>query len=192
MNHLFIINNLKNKINLNTFLVLPKNSGLEKYKKMFEELPNKKVIVRAEDVPIFVEKLTKKNISCIGLTGSDLYFNYQLNETKLSILEEINWFDKNALFKKPTICLMGKKIKDLNKSIIAINSKYKNIANNFLTNYSPKEIIYFNGATETSANLGISDFVIDIVYSGKSAKESGLIIFEKLFESNIVIIGVKK
>ncbi len=190
MNHLFIINNLKNKINSNTILILPKNSGLENYRTMFETFQNEKIIVRAEDVPIFIEKLSKKGINCIGLTGSDLFFNYQLNGSKIKILNKIEWFDENALFKKPTICLMGKeKFNEINNSIIAVNSKYKNISLKFLENYSPKEIIYFNGATETAAFLGIADFVIDIVYSGKSAMDFDLEIKSKIFESNIVILG---
>lgn len=85
---------------------------------------------------------------------------------------------------------MGKKEKnDLNNSIIAINKKYTSISSNFLERYKPKEIVYFNGSTETANTLGIADFVIDIVYSGRSAIESGLEIKSKVFESNIVIIG---
>jgi len=50
-------------------LILPKNSGLEKYREAFEETPNKRVVVRAEDIPFIVESLSKKGVSCIGLTG---------------------------------------------------------------------------------------------------------------------------
>jgi ATP phosphoribosyltransferase len=145
--------------------------------------------VRAEDVPLFVSKLKERNIDAIGLTGEDLFFEYNSQNNNLEVISKINWFDENALFKKPAICVLSKKeLEQLNGSTIAINKKYQNISNSFLVDYTPKEIIYFNGCTETASILGIADFVIDIVYSGKSAKESGLKIKKKLFESNVVVI----
>jgi len=38
---------------------------------------------------------------------------------------------------------------------------------------------------------GLVDLVVDIVYSGKSAEEAGLEVYDKIFSSDIVIIGCK-
>jgi len=55
-------------------LVLPKNTGLKRYASIFLDnhphLASCKVItVRGEDVPFWVEQLTKKGKRAIGLTG---------------------------------------------------------------------------------------------------------------------------
>lgn len=196
MNHLFITNKLNSLIKPETLLILPKNSGLESYKKQFLELENEKIVVRAEDVPIFIEKLQANNINCVGITGEDLFFEYSLKNKKnkkLKVIQKIDWNDNTALFRRPTICLLGKKeLFELNGAVVAINNKYANIASEFLSNYQPKEIIFFNGATELAVTFGIADFVIDIVYSGFSANEAGLKVVSKIFESNIVILEVEK
>jgi phosphoribosyl-ATP pyrophosphohydrolase/phosphoribosyl-AMP cyclohydrolase len=207
---------------------------LEKYKSDFELLPNKKIIVRAEDVPLFVEQLTENGINCVGLTGEDLFLEYQQKnknlenlknvksienqknqsgvKAKLRIIQKISWVDENALFGKPALCLMGKQ-KALNQnSRVGINKKYSALAeeyfckkfleknllekNSLKQNNSeesfPKTKLYFNGATEEAALVGLVDFVVDIVYSGNSAKEAGLEIIEKILESDVVLIGGEK
>jgi len=148
-------------------------------------------MVRAEDVPLFVDKLSDKGIDCVGLTGEDLFSEYKLRniKSKTKIIQKISWNDKNALFGKPAICLLGKKsLSELKNSIVAINKKYSEIAETFLTKF-PCEKIYFNGCTETAVETNIADYVIDIVYSGRSAKEAGLCVLEKIFSSDIVAVG---
>jgi ATP phosphoribosyltransferase len=154
-------------------------------------LPNKKIIVRAEDVPLFVELLKEKQIDCIGLTGEDLFLEYQLKnpKNKLKVFEKINWVDPNAFFKKPALCLLGKRDKVISKSIIAINKKYSNITKNYFKNQEcPKKKIFFSGSTETAFDTKLTDFVIDIVYSGASAKSSGLVILDVIKKSDVVVI----
>ena len=171
--------------------MLPKNSGLEKYRANLEQLPNNKIIVRAEDVPLFIDKLGEKGINCIGVTGEDLFSEYKLNNvlSKTKVIQKILWEDKNAMFNKPAICLLGKKpLSEITNSKVAINKKYSRIAESFLTNFSCEKI-YFNGCTETAAETNLADYVIDIVYSGSSAKEAGLTVLEKLFSSDVVMVG---
>ena len=170
-------------------MVLPKNSGLQEYKKEFEKLENEKIIVRAEDVPLFVELIKQKGKNCIGLTGEDLFEEYSLNKkTSLEIVQTIPWNDSTTLFGKPTLCLLGNKEKELSNSTIAVNKKYSKITKNYFKEKQPKQIIYFSGCTEEAFDAKITDFVVDIVYSGESAKEVGLEIIDKLFESNVVVI----
>ena len=186
--HVFITK----KINPKTLLILPKNSGLENYRSELEKLSNTKVIVRAEDVPFFVELLKEKGKDCIGLTGEDLFCEYQLTQSNsfVRIIEKIKWDDKTALFTKPTLCLLGKKGKELASSTIAINKKYMRLAEQyFCQNVQPKNKIYFSGSTETAVEIELADFVMDIVYSGKSAKEAGLDIIDKIIESDVVMLA---
>lgn len=78
-----------------------------------------------------------------------------------------------------------------------MNSKYKQLAKTGILNRLEGkgyvfEKIYVNGASEEFFVKGIVDLVIDIVCSGKSAETAGLKVYEKIFESDIVIIGYKE
>ena len=185
------------------FTVLPKNSGLKKYRDLvidtFGIKDNESIEVRGEDVPFWVEELTKKGKKAVGLTGQDLFREYALENynSKLKILKIINWDDEKALFKKPVLCLLGPQNKNLNtipkSQTICISKKYKYIAKKYLNLLETKGYtfskLYVSGSTESSYKIGIADLVIDIVYSGKSMDKLGLKIYEKIFYSNFVIIA---
>lgn len=178
--------------------IVPKNSGLEICADYIDKYisSNTKILkVRGEDVPLFVEKLSKLGKKVIGITGEDLFKEYSSNENLLVIKEKIIWNDEQFVFKKPALCLLGsesKSLKELPEKIkICINKKYKNISNKFLKEYfleKDYEIIYTSGTTEELFSQGIVDLVIDIVCSGKSAKEAGLKVYKKIFESDLVVI----
>ena len=179
------------------------------------------MVVRGEDVAFFVESLSKKGVKCFGITGEDLFREYKFKQPFGSVvkIDTIPWVDENALFGKPTLCLLGPQGKGLNmldqvpkgtgpvllekyldtfgpKPIIAISSKYKSIANNYLGKLEQKgftfEKIFLTGSIETAAKLGIADLVIDIVSSGRSAKEAGLRVYDRIMESDVVLVGVRE
>jgi ATP phosphoribosyltransferase len=178
---------------------LPKNSGLSEYAKILGELPNKKIVVRGEDVPLFVDKMLSKGVGCIGLTGQDLLREYKLKNPLSDVCEikNLGWKDSGAIYGKPTLCLlgpMGKELKNLDTSYpkprIAINSKYKSIADNFLGKKGLLcEKMLLSGATETAYANGIADMVIDIVSSGASAREAGLRVYERIIDSDAILVG---
>jgi ATP phosphoribosyltransferase len=181
---------INKQINKENILILPKNSGFNKYNSIFNELKNKKIFLRAEDIPLFIK--LKNNQRYIGITGEDLFQEYNLIDNSLKIIKKIEWIDENASLKRPTLCLLGDNSK-INDSTIAINKKYKNLAENYLlkNNLFPKEKLYFYGGTELIFEEKIANFVIDIVYSGKSIEKSNLKIIDKIIESNLVMIGDK-
>ena len=97
-------------------VVVPKNTGLREITGKTLELlplpPNKEPVeARGEDVPFLVEQLLKQGNNAIGLTGEDLFREYCLinKNTKLKIIRRIGWDDEKALYKKPVLCLLGKK-----------------------------------------------------------------------------------
>lgn len=160
------------------------------------------MIVRAEDVPTFVEEMLKNGKKCVGLTGEDLYKEYKLKNviSSVGLIEKIPWTDQTAIFSKPSLCLLGpigKKLKNLDtfnsKPKVAINSKYKYLSEKFLKEQEQKgfffEKVYLNGCTEEAYKMGLCDLVIDIVYSGKSAREAGLGVYDRIMESDIVLVG---
>ncbi len=182
--------------------IVPKNTGLMICREIAENYTGKIIEVRGEDVPLIVSKLIKEGKKVIGITGEDLFKDLLLRnrDTGLEILQRIKWKDKNTLFGKPTLCLLGpkgKRLEELGKELrICINSKYKELAKKYCTNRLENkeyrfEKIYVSGSSEEFFSNGVVDLVIDIVYSGESAKKAGLKVYDKLFESDIVVIGGK-
>ena len=51
--------------------------------------------------------------------------------------------------------------------------------------------IYVSGCVETGYSEGIADLAIDIVYSGATMERNGLRVYEKIKESDFVIITAK-
>jgi len=188
------------------FIVAPNNRSLASYADaalscLGNPAKDKVVVSRGEDIPFIVEELSQNKKPAIGLTGGDLFKEYELSvsDTGLKVLKTIIWNDKKALFGKPVLCLMGpkdKKLEDLSKTLrVSINSKYKNLAKKFLNNLEDRGYkftkIYLSGSTESTFSNGISDLVIDIVYTGSSIKNANLAVYDKILESDFVIIGVK-
>ncbi len=189
------------------FILSPKNSGLKKYKEIaFSNLDNVEasriVIARGEDIPFLVKQYLKKGKNAIGLTGEDLFLDFSVSNegNGVKVLRKIEWQDESAMFGKPALCLLGSKGTKLNKlpngATVYISSKYKNIASKYLEKFEEQGVkfnkIYINGCVETNIVEGLADLVIDIVYTGRSIKESNLKILEKITESDFVIIGDSK
>lgn len=188
------------------FIVVPNNKSLANYVditlRYLGNPPKDRVVVsRGEDIPFIIEELSQNGKKAIGLTGRDLFKEYELSNysTKLLVLKTIDWNDKNAMFGKPVLCILGpkgKKLEDLPKNLrVSINSKYKNLAKKYLNILEDKGYrfakIYLSGSTESAYCNGISDLVIDIVYTGSSIKNANLEVYDKIFESDFVIVGVK-
>ncbi len=208
MNAVFINPNtdfelLKNKLK-DAVLVLPKNSGLTSYRLLFEEMPNETITVRAEDVPKIVEKLAKKGSKSFGVTGEDLFKEYQI-ESGGGIVKQVGkipWNGSKTLFGKPTLCLLGPKKRSLasfdkaDTLTVAINSKYKRISEDYLSKLESQgfkfEKLVLNGCTENTYRAGEADLVIEVVVSGESAIIAGLKVYETILGSDIAILGGSK
>ena len=179
--------------------IVPKNSGLEKVKALLNRFQGKILEMRGEDIPLIVSNLSKIGKNVVGITGEDLFTEFNLKKkNNLTILERIKWDDSRFIFGKPVLCLLGpksKKFKNMPKNVrVCINKKYSWIANQYLRNIKgfTFERFYLSGSTEETFANNLADLVIDIVCSGKSAKEAELCIYDKIFSSDIVVIGDKK
>ena len=185
---------------------MPKNSGLEKCREIAENFKDKNtevISVRGEDIPFLVSTMAKEGKDVLGITGEDVFKEFILNrrEPGVEILKRITWRDEKSLYGKPTLCLLGpegKNLEELPKRLkVIINKKYEKIAKKYLSKIQDSEgmafeKIYLSGSTEEMYAANISNLVIDIVYSGASAKRAGLKVYDKIFESDIVVIGKKE
>ena len=188
------------------FTVVPNNKSLAGYAAdvlnfLGSELKENVIKSRGEDIPFIIEELSHDGRSAIGLTGNDLLKEYELSKekTNLVVLKKFAWFDKNAIFGKPVLCLLGPKNKKLDelpdKLKVCINSKYRNLAEAYLKKLEINgcifKKIYLAGSTEAAYSSGLSELVIDIVYTGASIRNANLEVYDKIFESDFVVIGAK-
>ena len=204
-------------------LFVPKNGGLYDY--VFEMLPDmgmeleswmgKKeadgfkqdgleiVLARGEDIPQRTDELICNQRSAFGLTGDDLFDEYMLSQTldgnisPLIVLNTYDWFDENAKYNRPALCLMNKtgNFEDIPKNAkVAVNKKYENTSKVYLSkSYRLKNldlrIESYNGDTEKTVADGTNNCCIEIVYSGKTVEENDLEIVDIVRFSDIVLVG---
>ena len=161
-------------------IVLPKGRLLKEIKNLLEQIgisfddssrklvmdtsvkDIKVAILRSSDIPKFVNK----GIADMGFVGKDI-----LNE----IEDEENFYESldMGLGKcRLSLAAYEKKI-DLNKPIVA--TKYPVSAKAyFASKMQNVEIIQLKGAIEIAPILGLSDYIVDLVQTGKTLKDNGL------------------
>ncbi|GHV45077.1 ATP phosphoribosyltransferase [Clostridia bacterium] len=124
--------------------------------------------VKASDVPTYVEY----GAADIGLVGKD------------TILEEgRNLYEVLDLkFGVCSMCVCGRQGETVPGGIIKVASKYPHIAREYFSSKKNQtiEIIKLSGSVELAPLCGLSDVIVDIVESGKTLKENGLCVLEKI------------
>ncbi len=128
------------------------------------------VFVKSADVPVYVEK----GAVDIGVVGKDV-----LMEDRADVYEILN-----LNMGKCKMCVAGFKDKIFNPSKkLVIASKYPNIAKNYFNKKGVlTEVIKLNGSVELAPILDLSDVIVDIVETGKTLKENGLVILEEMHD----------
>ncbi len=187
-------------------VLVPKNSGLKDISEsaieyIKEKDPEKGIEIlpfRGEDIPSLVEGFNERGFEAIGVTGEDLFIEYCLgNQSTLAAIKKVPWRNENFVFKKPTLCLLGPKgfsLKNKSKKLVCIvNRKYRFLSENFLEKLKRNgfnvEIRQANGNLEKAVEQGLADICVEIVCSGSSIKENNLEVLEKVFESDLVVVG---
>ncbi len=137
------------------------------------------LLVKASDVPIYVEY----GIADLGIVGRDV------------ILEsEADVFEPLALdFGHCRMVVAGKPEDDYEsfrlKSLVRVGTKYPNIARkHFLSKGFQADIIALQGSVELSVTAGLADVIVDIVETGITLKQNGLVVHEELFASSARLI----
>lgn len=136
-----------------------------------EELKLKFFLSKASDVPTYVEY----GAADFGVVGKD------------TILEEgRKMYEVIDLgLGKCKMCVAGPK--DAKKllqtgELIRVATKYPNIAKDYFYNkkHQTVEIIKLNGSIELAPIVGLSEVIVDIVETGSTLKENGLIVLEEI------------
>lgn len=136
-----------------------------------EDLKLRFFLAKANDVPTYVEY----GAADIGIVGKD------------TILEEgrklYEVLDLNT--GKCRMCVCGpQSAKELlmHHELIRVATKYPNIAKNYFYNkkHQTVEIIKLNGSIELAPIVGLSEVIVDIVETGATLRENGLVVLEEV------------
>lgn len=138
-----------------------------------EDMKLKVFLSKASDVPTFVEY----GAADIGVAGKDT-----LLEEGRKLYEVID-----LGLGKCKMCVAGpEEARDLlnHGELIRVASKYTNIAKDYFYNKKDQtvEIIKLNGSLELAPLVGLAEVIVDIVESGTTLKENGLVVLEDICE----------
>ena len=136
-----------------------------------EELKLKFFLAKASDVPTYVEY----GAADIGIVGRDTLLE---EDRKLYEVYDLG-------IGKCKMCVCGPKEakKYLNSNeIIRVASKYPHIAKEYFNNQKLQtvEIVKLNGSVELAPIVGLSEVIVDIVETGSTLKENGLVVLDEV------------
>lgn len=149
------------------------------------ELNTDFLMVRDDDIPGFIDS----RVCDIGIIGENLFVEYQLSgrNQNVEIISRLK-FAHCRLSIAVTVDGLIKTIADLNGKTIA--TSYPAILKDYLDkNNIVASIIVMHGSVELAPKIGIAQAVCDLVSTGTTLKENGLIELAVLLESEAVLVG---
>lgn len=135
-------------------------------------------LAKPSDVPTYVD-FGAADIGIVGLDtileeDRDLYECLDLNIGKCKMCV--------AAYKEKEEIIKG-------NEWIKVATKYPNIAKKYFESKNKKaEIIKLNGSVELGAIINLSDCIVDIVESGATLKENGLIVLDEIIDLSARVI----
>ncbi|GAF65631.1 ATP phosphoribosyltransferase [Bacillus sp. TS-2] len=139
-------------------------------RKLIIDVPEEKmrfILAKPMDVPTYVEH----GVADIGVAGKDVMI-----EEERDVYEVLDL--KISACYMAVAGLPGYKKKDINPKVA---SKYPNLATHYFKEQGEQvEIIKLNGSIELAPLIGLADRIVDIVSTGQTLKENGLIELETI------------
>lgn len=133
------------------------------------------LLVRPSDVPVYVEHGAAE----LGVVGKDI-----LHEQAAPVVELID-----LKFGYCRLAVAGLKNAQL-KNNIRVATKFVNSAKEYFIQKGLKaEIIKLYGSVELGPIVGLSDVIVDLVATGRTLKENGLVVMETILESTARLIA---
>ena len=135
------------------------------------------ILVKPTDIPSYVEM----GVVDIGIVGKDV-----LMEKMCSVYEV---FDLNICRCRMALAGLPEKIGE-KSAVKKVATKYPNIAEHYFKNKRESvEILKLEGSVELAPILGLSEVIVDIVESGATLRENGLVIYEVISAVSTRIIA---
>ncbi len=134
------------------------------------------IVIKASDVPVYLDS-GKIDLGIVGLDTlmeDDKNNHFRLRDMTIS---------------KCKLAVAGKaKTKYFNNMKVA--TKYPNIAKKYFENIGFQcSILELYGSIELAPVLGLSDFIVDIVETGKTLKENGLRVHDTITKVSSLLIA---
>lgn len=149
---------------------LPKE--LDDSRKLIVEAPNERfrfILAKPMDVPVYVEH----GVADIGIAGKDVMLEHDRDVHELLDLGISRCY----------IATAGLPNTAMNETTPRIATKYPQVASRFFRGKGEQvEIIELNGSIELAPMIGLAERIVDIVSTGKTLKENGLVEYEKITE----------
>jgi ATP phosphoribosyltransferase len=136
-----------------------------------EELKLKFFLAKATDIPTYVEY----GAADIGVVGKDT-----LLEEKRNLYEVL---DLKIGKCKMAVAGLPEMKEKLDRAVdMRVATKYPNVANDYFYHKKKQtvEIIKLNGSMELAPIVGLSEVIVDIVETGNTLKENGLVVLEDI------------
>ena len=143
---------------------------MELSRKLLIEIPEEKIrfiLAKPMDVPVYVEH----GVADIGIAGKDVLLEQQRTVHELLDLKISRCYIASAGLPNTT----------LNEVAPRIATKYPTIATNYYKEIGEQvEIIELNGSIELAPMINLADRIVDIVSTGRTLKENGLVEYERI------------
>jgi len=153
------------------------------------DMDSRKLVFRDEDAgieyllvkPVDVITYVDKGIADIGVVGKDIILEENIDVYELLDLQ----FGKCAFAVAgfPGTNLYGP------EKVLKIATKFPNITKKYFADKREIETIYLNGSVELAPLMSMSDCIVDLVETGSTLKENGLVVLEKMFDIQAKIIS---
>lgn len=125
------------------------------------------ILLKAVDVPTYVEH----GAVDMGISGKDV-----LLEQDRQLYEVVD-----LKFGRCKFAVAGKPLMGNGKKHLRVATKYPNVTRKYFAEKGQSvEIIRQEGSVELAPLMGLSDIIVDIVETGKTLKENGLVVLEDI------------
>lgn len=145
---------------------------LDDSRKLIVEAPNEGfrfILAKPMDVPVYVEH----GVADIGIAGKDVMLE---QERDIHELLDLN-------ISRCYIATAGLPNTKMDEMTPRIATKYPEVASQFFRSRGEQvEIIELNGSIELAPMIGLAERIVDIVSTGKTLKENGLVEYDKIVD----------
>lgn len=170
-------------------LMLLKKIGLDcealvqESRKLILQLPEwhiRFLLLRGSDIPTYVEY----GAADMGIVGKDVLLE-QLNDIYEPL--DLQFAACRLVVARPQA--HGRPIDAMNWSHVKVATSYPRLAQDHFTRKGLQiELIYLGGSVELAPLLGLSDYVVDLVETGRTLKDNGLVEVEEIMRSTARLV----
>lgn len=136
------------------------------------------IMVKPKDVPTYVEH----GVADLGIVGKDV-----LLEENKELYEILDLNFGNCVM--AVAGLPNKKDHWQQASSLRVATEYPNITRKYFNSLGlAVELVKLNGSVELGPLVGLADLIVDIVESGRTLKDNGLIVFAEILEISAKLV----